>query len=193
VRHDIHLRGHAYEIRPVDGADAAFVLGLRTDPELSQLIHPTSSWLEDQQAYLQRHFETPGDCYFIVVRSATGRPEGTIALYDIDAAPGEAEWGRWVIRQDSMAATESALLIYRVGFEVLHLNRIYCRTAAANRNVVAFHTACGLETSATASLKHNFGGTVYDAVEQFITRDRWPAAQGALDGRARAIAQLVSR
>jgi RimJ/RimL family protein N-acetyltransferase len=193
VRHDIRLRGHAYEIRPVEMADAAFMLGLRTDPELSQLIHPTSSRLEDQQTYLQRYFDRAGDCYFIVVRSATGRPEGTIALYDINATPGEAEWGRWILRQDSMAAAESALLIYRVGFEVLGLNRVYCRTAAANRNVVAFHTSCGLETRDGVSLEHNFGGVMYEAVEQFMTRDRWPAAQRALDERARGVARLLAR
>jgi RimJ/RimL family protein N-acetyltransferase len=193
VRHDIRLRGHAYEIRPVEMADAAFILGVRTDPELSRLIHPTSSRLEDQQAYLQRYFDSAGDCYFIVVRSATGRPEGTIAIYDIHSTAGEAEWGRWIIRQDSLAAAESALLIYRVGFEVLGLNRMYCRTAAANGNVVAFHTSCGLETRAGVSLEHNFGGVMYDAVEQFMTRDRWPVAQRALDDRARAVARLLAR
>lgn len=193
MRHDIRLRGHAYELRPVEMADAEFILGLRTDPELSQLIHPTSSRLEDQQAYLQRYFDRAGDCYFIVSRSASGRPEGAVAIYDINATPGEAEWGRWILRQDSMAAAESALLIYRVGFEVLGLNRVYCRTAAANRNVVAFHTSCGLETREGVSLEHNFGGVIYDAVEQFMTRNRWPAAQRALDERARGVARLLAR
>jgi len=193
VRHDIRLRGHAYEIRPVEMADAAFILQLRTDPELSRLIHPTSPRLEDQHAYLQRYFETPGDCYFIVVRSATGRPEGTVAIYDIGAAPGEAEWGRWIIRQGSMGAPESALLTYRVAFDVLGVNRIYCRTAAANRNVIAFHESCGLQTRAGASLTHNFGGKVYDAVEQFMTRMGWPTAERTLDERARAVARLLSR
>ena len=193
MRHDIRLRGHAYEIRPVEMADAAFMLQLRTDPQLSRLIHPTSSRVEDQQAYLQRYFDTPGDCYFILVRSGTGRPEGTLAIYDINAAPGEAEWGRWIIRQDSMGATESALLIYRVGFDVLGLNRVYCRTAAANRNVVAFHESCGLETRTGVALQHNFGGVMYDAVEQFMTRERWPAAHRALDERAKAVARLLTR
>lgn len=193
MRHDIRLRGHAYEIRPVEMADAAFMLQLRTDPDLSRLIHPTSSRLEDQQAYLQRYFDTPGDCYFILVRSSTNRPEGTLAIYDINAIPGQAEWGRWIVRQDSMGAAESALLIYRAGFEVLGLNRVYCRTAAANRNVVAFHTSCGLETRGGASLTHNFGGVMHEAIEQFMTRERWPAAQQALDRRARMVARLLMR
>jgi RimJ/RimL family protein N-acetyltransferase len=193
VRHDIRLRGHAYEIRPVDAGDAEFMLQLRTDPQLSELIHPTSPRLDDQLAYLERHFQTVGDCYFIVIRSATGRREGAAALYDIDRTPGQAEWGRWIMRHDSMGAPEAALLIYRVGFDVLGLNRIYCRTAVANTNVVAFHTACGLETNADAALTHDFGGVIYEAVEQFVSRDRWPAVAGVLDERARAVARLLAR
>lgn len=193
MRHELRLRGHAYEIRPVEMADAEFMLRLRTDPELSRLIHPTSPRLKDQQAYLGRYFETPGDYYFIVVRSATGRQEGMLAIYDVDQARRQAEWGRWIMRQDSMGAPEAALLVYRAGFNLLGLNRIYCRTAAANRNVVAFHTSCGLETNHASRLTHNFGGTLYDAVEQVMTREKWAVAEAALDERARAVARLVNR
>lgn len=193
MRHDIRLRGHAYELRPVDAGDAEFMLGLRRDPELSRLIHPTSPRLEDQLAYLERYFHTMDDCYFIVIRSATGRREGAAAIYDIDRERGQAEWGRWIMRHDSMGAPEAALLVYRAGFDVLGLSRIYCRTAAANANVIAFHSACGLETDAGAALTHNFGGVIYRAVEQFVTLDRWPAVERTLDERARAVARLLTR
>jgi RimJ/RimL family protein N-acetyltransferase len=193
VQHDIRLQGHAYEIRPVEIGDAEFMLELRRDPELARLIHPTSPRLEDQLAYLERYFHTKGDCYFIVIRSTTGRSEGAVAIYDIDRAPGQAEWGRWIMRHDSMGAPEAALLVYRAGFNVLGLDRIYCRTATANANVVAFHTACGLEANAGAAVTHDFGGVVYPAVEQFVTRDRWPAIERRLDERARAVAGLLAR
>lgn len=97
------------------------------------------------------------------------------------------------MRHDSMGAPESALLIYRVGFDVLGLKRIYCRTAAVNANVVAFHAACDLETNAGAALTHDFGGVIYPAVEQFVTRERWPAVERKLDERARAVARLLAR
>jgi RimJ/RimL family protein N-acetyltransferase len=193
VRHDVRLRGHAFEIRPVELADAEFMLRLRTDPELSRLLHPTSPRLEDQQAYLSRYFETPGDYYFVVLRTATGRPEGMVAIYDVDQTRRQAEWGRWIMRHDSMGAPECALLVYRTAFEVLGLDKIYCRTAAANRNVVAFHTSCGLETNHAVRLTHNFGGAVYDAVEQYMTREKWADAERALDERARAVARLLTR
>jgi RimJ/RimL family protein N-acetyltransferase len=193
VRHDIHLRGHAYEIRPVEMGDAAYMLGLRTDPELSRLIHPTSPRLEDQQEYLHRYFERPGDYYFIVVRTSSGRCEGTIAVYDVDPTRGQAEWGRWVMAHDSMAAPESALLIYRVAFNALGLNRTYSRTALANHHVVAFHEYCGLQTNTAVSLKHDFGGIEYEAVEHFLTRDRWPRTESLLDERARTVARLLQQ
>jgi RimJ/RimL family protein N-acetyltransferase len=193
VRHDIRLRGHAYEIRPVEIEDAEFMLQLRLDPELSRLIHPTSPRLEDQRQYLNSYFDRLGDYYFILVRTSSGRREGTVAVYDVDMTHGQAEWGRWVMAHDSMGAPESALLIYRAAFSVLGLNRTYCRTAVANHHVVAFHQYCGLETNTTASLKHNFGGVEYEAVEHFLTRERWPLTEKVLNDRSAAVARLLEQ
>src|ERR1039457_4516855 len=47
--------------------------------------------------------------------------------------------GRWILRRGSLAAAESALLVYTIAFEDLALDRVYCRTVSANRAVVSFH------------------------------------------------------
>lgn len=193
VRHDIQVRGYAFGLRPVHLDDAAFILSLRTDPELSRYINPTSDSLKDQRAWMQRYFARANDYYWIVTRSETKEPEGAVALYNVDYASHLGEWGRWVLRKGSLAAVESASLVYRAAFEVLNLRRIYCRTVLANRSVVSFHASCGLETSVDAGLRVRLRGTDHEVVEQFLTADRWPLVKRVVDERACAVAHLLGR
>jgi RimJ/RimL family protein N-acetyltransferase len=178
-------------LRPAATADSAFILSLRTDAELSRYINPTSVKLDDQQTWMRRYFARPGDYYWVIERSSTARPEGAIAIYDVDQ--GQAEWGRWILRKGSLAAVESALLVYRAGFDVLRLQRMFCRTVSVNRSVVSFHASCGLQTSPNGHLKVKLRGRQYDVVEQFVTAANWPAIERSLDRRAAGVARLLAR
>jgi RimJ/RimL family protein N-acetyltransferase len=193
VRHDIRVKGYAFHLRPAEIRDSAFILSLRTDPELSRFINPTSDRLEDQEAWMERYFQRPNDYYWMIVRTATDEAEGAVAIYDVDQTGHQAEWGRWVLRKGSLAAVESTLLVYRAGFDVLGLHRMYCHTVSVNRSVVSYHTSCGLETTSNGQLKKRLRGREYEHVEQYLTLDRWPAVKGSLDERASAVARLLSR
>jgi RimJ/RimL family protein N-acetyltransferase len=124
MRHDLRLAGFRFGLRPVARGDAAFIVSLRTDPELGRYLHATSPRVEDQEAWIAAYEARPGDYYFVVEDLKDRAPVGTIGIYDVDAeAPGGAEWGRWLIRPGSVAAVESALLMYRMAFEQLGLQR----------------------------------------------------------------------
>lgn len=129
--------------------DAGFILSLRTDPKLGRFLNPTSSRLEDQQAWLGNYFERANDHYFIIEDMADSR-QGAIAIYDI--VDGKAEWGRWVLRHGSLAALESAWMIYETGFYGLGLKTMYCRTMAENAKVVSFHDSFGAGRAWTVML-----------------------------------------
>ena len=193
MRHNVQLRGYAFGLRPVELGDAAFILSLRTDPELSRYINPTSDRLENQENWIRGYFARPNDRYWVISRRHTGVPEGAVAIYDINPVQRQAEWGRWVLKKGSLAAVESALLVYRAAFYMLDLDLIYCRTVSANRSVVSFHTSCGLETRAGAGLRVQLRGTEYDVVEQFLTKARWRLVERKLEERACAAARLLSR
>ena len=193
MRNNIRLKGYAFHLRPAELADAAFILQLRTDPDLAKYLNPTSDRLEDQEAWMLRYFDRPNDYYWVVERSRREQPEGAVAIYDVDPTRRQAEWGRWILRKGSLAAVETALLIYRAAFERLRLQRIYCRTISANRSVVSFHNSCGLRTSLDRQLKVDLRGTEYDVVEQYLTADLWPQVKRSLDERACAVARLLSR
>ena len=193
VRHEITLRGAAFGLRPVERGDAEFIVSVRSDPRLGRFINPISPHVSDQERWLDRYYAIPDDYYFIVERCATGRPEGTVGLYHVDREQRRGEWGRWVLCPGSLAAAESALLIYRVAFDVLRLEVVYCRTITANQRVVSFHTSCGLITHTHLTKFLTVGAVVYDAVEQRLTRPQWPNCEAVLTRGANAAARVLSR
>lgn len=193
MRHEIVLEGPAYRLRPVTLEDAAFMVELRTDPKLGAYLNPTSPRVEDQESWLRGYFERAGDLYFIIERLTSGRPEGCVALYDIDEEKRCAEWGRWIQRPGSMAATECALHIYRAAFDEVGLTMVYCRTVAENEPVVSFHTSCGLETHARLEGYAKLGDRTFDSIEQRLTVERWPEVRVALERRAAMTARMLNR
>jgi len=193
LRHDLHMEGAGFRLRPARLADSAFILGLRTQPELSRFLHPVSGRVQDQEAWMEAYFEREGDYYFIVERIESNRAVGTIALVDV-GGPGEgAEWGRWILSPGSMAAVASVLLIYRVGFGPLQLGRICCRTVADNGSVVSFHDSCGLERTATLPSHFELGNRRCDAIEHTLHRSDWPAVQARLAPKAERLHTMLRR
>jgi RimJ/RimL family protein N-acetyltransferase len=189
MRHDIRLRGHRYDLRPVVRDDAAFIVELRTDPELSAYLHPTSPDVADQEAWLEAYFQRPGDYYFTVDDRVTGLPVGVVAVYDSDGR--SAEWGRWLIRRTAPAAVESALLVYRAAFEALGLDELYCRTVAGNESVVSFHDSSGAARSRLLPAWFELGGVRHDAVEHRVDRSLWQRMRPRLERLAQRVAEGV--
>ena len=104
MQHERHIEGAGFRLRPARLSDSEFILSLRTQPQLSRYLHPVSGRLEDQQAWMQTYFERPGDFYFVVERADSQEAVGTIALVDVEGPGGSAEWGRWILSPESMAA-----------------------------------------------------------------------------------------
>lgn len=142
MKHDFSIQGVAFRLRPLTLDDAQFIVELRTDPDLGRYLHATSSKIEDQLAWTQKYFDRPGDWYFIVEKN-DGMPEGAISIYNFDDERNDAEWGRWILRKGSLAAVESAALIYEVGFDTLKLKSMYTHTEEDNKPVVSFHSSLG--------------------------------------------------
>ena len=184
MRHDITMEGDYYRLRPVNIRDAAFIVMLRTSSQRNRFVHPISPDISEQEAWLERYFAREGDYYFVVEQKETGRPEGTISIYDLEMADRVAEWGRWALLPGSKGVVESALLIYRTAFDVLGLNELYCRTVIENAQVVLFHKNVGLVTRAKLPKHYNFSGIYNDAVEQVMTREMWERNKKVLKSRA---------
>jgi len=191
MRHEIHLAGAAFGLRPVTAEDAEFIVGLRNDAALNTFIHPTSPRVEDQVAWIERYEQSAGDYYFLIERLSDHSAEGLIGIYDIEG--GEGEWGRWMLRPGSLAAVESAALIYRCAFERLGLQAVACRTVAANKRVVSFHDSCGITARRILPDHVVLRGECWDAVEHRLTHEAWPAVDARLSHLAKLTARRLGR
>lgn len=182
MRHNFFVSGSAFRLRPVNDEDAEFIRDLRCDPGLNAFLHATNSTTQDQLDWLSSYYQRPNDYYFVVERIDNCAPEGIISLYEVELnTPKQAEWGRWILKSSSLAAVESAALIYKFGFEILDLESIYCRTVAANEKVVSFHDSCGIINRKI--LEHHFqldSKARVNAVEHRLDKNLWPEISARL-------------
>lgn len=191
MRHKIQLQGVGYALRPVGVADATFILTLRGDPHRNQFINETPPATADQEDWIRRYENRPGDWYFIITRD--GQPTGTVGIYDHDENAGTAEWGRWILLPGSLGAIESALLVYRVAFEMLDLQAVYCRTVAENESVLSFHDSTGALRVGVLPGHVTIRGKRLDMVEHRVDRPLWARMQPRLEALAARLANSERR
>jgi RimJ/RimL family protein N-acetyltransferase len=139
--------GEAIDLRLAEIEDAAFILAMRTDPRLSRFLSPTPNNLDLQREWLADYKtrERHGIEYYFIIESKERQPCGTVRLYDFRG--DSFSWGSWVIRTGSppWISVESALLVYRCGFEELGFAESHFEVRKDNARVVAFHRRFGAQ------------------------------------------------
>jgi RimJ/RimL family protein N-acetyltransferase len=142
------VTGKTLAFRNADRDDAAFILSLRTDPEKSRYLSPTSSLLDDQIAWLESYEKKNDQAYFIIEHE--GNRIGTVRLYD----PKENSfcWGSWILAEGrpNHAAMESALMVYSYATTDLGYTASHFDVRKENEKVWKFHERFGaVRTSET--------------------------------------------
>ncbi|ABQ27355.1 GNAT family N-acetyltransferase [Geotalea uraniireducens] len=193
MRHNIIVEGFAFRLRLITDEDAAFVIELRTNPALNSYLHAGSNRIEDQLAWLNLYYARTNDYYFVLERRDNGAAEGVVSIYDIDPQAKTGEWGRWILKEGSLAAIECAWLIYRVVFEILNLDSVHCRTVADNVKVVSFHDSCGISERRLLPQHFEIRGLRFDAVEHCLDRTGWNCIVRRLEELAKLTAKRVLR
>lgn len=170
MKHNYVIHGLSYRLRPVCVSDAELILRIRNeDTERMKYVHPIPNDIELEKQWIEKYLERQGDYFFIIENVFTDEPEGLIGLYD--ERDNSAEWGRWTIVKGSMAAVESAYLIYQFAFQKRKLSELYCHTIKKNESVVFFHTSTGLKTRSILKDFYQWEGKKFDVVEQYLTND----------------------
>jgi RimJ/RimL family protein N-acetyltransferase len=195
MRHDIWVNGYAFRLRPITPDDAGFIFELRSTPSLGRFLQDGATSLDAQRRWQEAYFEREGDYYFIVERLRDGRSEGAIAIYDVRGRPSTAEWGRWVIRPNSLAATESAYLIYKTAFEVLEIDTLYCCSNVENTKSVSFHERSGMICYGHHELVLTLDGQTRTVlcVKYGCDRAQWPERGKNLSAASKRLARRKAR
>jgi RimJ/RimL family protein N-acetyltransferase len=193
MRHDIRLDCVRCRLRPVTLEDAPFIVALRTNPHLNRFIHENSGIVKDQVAWLEYYFGRFDDYYFIIEDVDSGESRGTIGLYNLASDSSEAEWGRWIIQPLSMAALESAWLIYEVGFSLLQLKRVYCRSISQNTASVSFHDTFGARRTTLLEGYFSVRSERHTAIEHSVAASEWPMLRARHYSTISRLASITER
>jgi RimJ/RimL family protein N-acetyltransferase len=105
---------------------------------------------ETHLEYVRRYFDPANtDRWFVI--EEYGAPVGSIVLYDIDAARGEAQWGRLVIapelRSRGLASRGLSLLVRHA--RALGLHRLRCEVLEGNAHADRIYRKAGFQETGT--------------------------------------------
>jgi RimJ/RimL family protein N-acetyltransferase len=170
MQHSLSIDGYGYRLRPVTFDDAQFIIEVRTEnAERTKYIHSISTDISLQLQWLENYFKTPNDYYFVIENKSSMYPEGLISIYNILDNKGES--GRWVIKQNSLSAVESWYLLYRLSFEILNLEEVFCHIITENKPIIAFHKSVKQKIRKMTPKSCVLDGIEYDEIEFYIDRD----------------------
>lgn len=139
------LSSHSVRLRLVEEDDADFILSLRLDPLYNKHLSSVDDDLEKQRQWIKTYKsdEDAGIQYYFIIERLDGTTCGTVRVYDLK--PDSFCWGSWILNDNKtrFAAIETALLIYKFGFEILGYPKSHFEVIKENEKVVSFHRKFG--------------------------------------------------
>ena len=139
------VTGSSLILRRVLPDDDAYIHGLRMDPAYNRHLSAVTGTVEDQRRWIEAYKarEVAGtEVYFVITRK-DGTRCGVVRIYGITG--DQFTWGSWILdaHKPPKAALESAVLIYKYGFEVLALAKSVFDVRRDNERTLAFHRRFG--------------------------------------------------
>jgi len=138
--YDKTIKGNFINIRSVQENDSEFILSLRLDSKLNKYLNKVENDIEKQRKWILNQQNRKDDYYFLIT-DKNNNPIGTISLYNVENKQGE--FGRWILKGNSLQSIESVLLLHEFGFNNLSLNLIYSNTVIENKKIISFHKNFG--------------------------------------------------
>ncbi len=133
------IEGKYIYLKPVSNEDAEFVVFVRNHQDYSRYLNKSAETVEEQIKWFEKYYDMENEHYFTIVWRNTNKNIGTIDIKDIDWNDKKAEWGKWIVINNPLAAIESMYLLYDYGFNRLNLEKIYFTTVIENVNTAKIH------------------------------------------------------
>jgi len=143
LRKPARILGNQLILRNAAPADAGFIVALRTDPEKSRHLSPTSPDVAKQVEWLEGYATDESQIYLIIC-DRSDAPIGTVRIYDCH---GDSFcWGSWILAagSSSSASIESVLIVYHFAL-LLGFRSSHFEVRPENRSVLRFHERFGAE------------------------------------------------
>jgi RimJ/RimL family protein N-acetyltransferase len=188
MKHNIHIEGFAYALRPVELQDAEFIVEVRT-PDRTRFMHQIDRTVEAQRRYLEEYYQRPNEYYFVVERRKDRRQEGLMSLLDFDDKGHSAQWGRLILRPDSCAAAETALLTLQLAFDTFDLDEVWGTAVSENTQMIAYVESLGFEDQGSVLI--HLDGRAVDGRKHVLTKDRWKMYEKKVSEIARVAADRL--
>jgi len=125
-----------FDLKKVSMEDALCIFELRQNENKGKYLNQIT--LESHINWLRNQIQLEDDYYFSVKNRKNNNCEGFISLYNVNYLENKAEWGRWIMVDNSPAIFNSYFLILDFGFK-LALDEIYCKTDVRNTNALRIH------------------------------------------------------
>lgn len=172
------LKSKSIRLRLIEVADAEFVLGLRLDETYNKFLSPVTPNIENQIQWIKNYKvkETAGEEFYFIIERLDGVRCGTVRIYDIEN--NHFTWGSWILNagKTRYSAIESALMVYKFGFEVMGFEKSVFEVVKENLKVVGFHEKFGAKrTGADAT-------NIYFELDRADFESRLPYFEGILNG-----------
>jgi RimJ/RimL family protein N-acetyltransferase len=172
------LSSQSIQFTPARQSHAAFIFGLRIDSSLNRYLSAAPDSVDAQREYLRTYEkrELAGSEFYFVIEDRLGTPCGTVRVYDIrpQDRPHSFSWGSWILNDSKprYASIESALLVYRVGFEHLGCSASHFEVMKGNDRVVEFHRRFGatVESETDESFTMVIGRAEFEAVQSDLQK-----------------------
>jgi len=161
------IQGPNISLRLIQPQDASYLHGLRVNPVYNQHLSEVRGTAEDQRHWIEgyKSREAEGRELYYIIECKDGRACGSVRLYDIDA--DSFTWGSWILDagKPPKAALESAVLVYKIAFDLLDLNTAHFDVRRDNENTLAFHRRFGATEThkSETDVSFTYPRTRYDA------------------------------
>jgi RimJ/RimL family protein N-acetyltransferase len=160
--------GKRLRLRLVRPEDAEYIHTLRMDDRYNAHLSAVSGTIEDQRVWIENYKlrEAAGtEYYYIIENRADDCACGVVRLYDLH--DGQFTWGSWILDENKpkLAALESAVLSFGVGFELLGYRRLILDVRKKNERAIAFYRRIGASEVGEDDLNFYFQYTS----DQFFT------------------------
>ncbi len=138
-------------LRLLEDSDLPMTLRWRNQDHIRKwFFHSDAITPEQHQAWFKRYLQQDDDYVFIIEEVAAAfRPVGQVAIYHIDWAIRQAEFGRLMIGEPEAVgkglAHAATKLLVDTAMDSLGLQEVYLEAFADNVPALAIYTACGFQ------------------------------------------------